>query len=272
MDFINTYLSFYFLNISENIKRKFLKNINFDKKSFLDFFEKYKILNLNAVNLLKDLEFKDIKIISPFSKLYPLLLLETNDFPLILFAKGNLDLLTHEKKIAIVGSREPTTYGIKATKFFSSSLVKEDFCIVSGMAKGIDGIAHTACLEKNGKTIAVLGTGVDVVYPKQNRNIYKNILESGGLIISEFLPGFLARPKNFPRRNRIIAGISKGVIVVEAKEKSGSLISARLSSSYGRAVFSVPGGIFSLNSSGTNKLIKQGAIVTNSIEDVLSYV
>jgi len=173
-----------------------------------------------------------------------------------------------ERAIAVIGSRKASAYGISVCRRLVRALVDHGFSIVSGMARGVDAAAHWAALEWGGRTLAVLGTGVDVVYPKTNRRVFQGILGCGALI-SEFLPGTQALAKNFPRRNRIISGMALGVLVVEAAERSGTMITVRTALEQGREVFSVPGDIRSPVSRGTHRLIKEGAKLVEGIGDIL---
>lgn len=211
----------------------------------------------------------NIDIVHFKSSCYSDFLRDIIDFPIILFCKGNTKLLKKDS-FSVVGSRNMSLYGEKLVDYFIPFLVKS-FCIVSGLAAGVDGAVHKKVLEEKGETIAVLGTGVDIVYPKKNENIYEEILEKNGLIVSEFFPGTNPNPKNFPQRNRIISGLSHGLLVVEAAKHSGSLITAGLSSSYNRDVFAIPNPLFSKNSIGVNSLIKRGAIVATEAEDILNH-
>ena len=173
--------------------------------------------------------------------------------------------------IAIVGSRKSTSYGRWATEKFVEELLELDVTIVSGLALGIDSIAHKKALEGKGRTIAVLGNGLDIVYPKRNKDIYKEVPKNGALI-SEYFLGVPPLAYNFPQRNRIISGLSLGVIVIEAKEKSGSLITAHHALEQGKEVFALPGNINSIFSKGTNKLIKDGAKLIMNIDDIVEEV
>ena len=170
--------------------------------------------------------------------------------------------------ISIVGARQATNYGVSAAQELSARLAQAGLLVVSGLARGIDSAAHVGALKGNGKTLAVLGCGVDVIYPRQVRNLYQRILEDGCLV-SEFPPGTFPAPQNFPIRNRIISGLSLGTVIVEATEKSGSLITARLALEQGREVFAVPGPIHSTFSVGPNYLIKQGAKLVQVWQDVI---
>jgi DNA processing protein len=198
---------------------------------------------------------------------YPILLEEIVDAPLILYARGRLENL-NIPCLAVVGSRRPTVYGLQMAQGIASDLGSRGICIVSGMARGIDGAAHRGCMKSGGTTIAVLGCGIDVVYPPEHRQL-KEQITGGGLVVSEFPPGTAPNPHNFPIRNRIISGLSEGSLVVEASEKSGSLITARLALEQNREVFAVPGNITSPTSYGPNYLIKQGAKLVQSWKDVV---
>lgn len=210
----------------------------------------------------------DIKMITILDKNYPLKLKHIYDKPVILFARGNIDLLS-EKSIAIVGCRDCTEYGQNTSKKLAYDLSKNDFCVVSGLARGIDKFAHLGALEANGKTVAVIGNGLDNIYPYENKNLYERIIQNNGLIVTEYIIGTKPNKMNFPARNRIISGLSDGVIVVEAKEKSGALITADFALEQGKEVFAVPGNINRLNSKGTNELIKDGANILTDYKDII---
>ena len=197
---------------------------------------------------------------------YPDALLEIPDPPPILYAKGNVHLLD-TPCIAVVGSRNSSPQGDKNASEFSLALTRQGYTIVSGMALGIDGAAHRGALKGTGATIAVVGTGLDIVYPSQHRELAHQIVEHG-LIISEFALGTPSKAQNFPRRNRIISGLGIGCLVVEANLQSGSLITARLAGEQGREVFAIPGSIHSPLSKGCHLLIKQGAKLVDSIQDI----
>ncbi|GBD03319.1 DNA processing protein DprA [bacterium HR19] len=201
---------------------------------------------------------------------YPELLRKIPDPPLCIFYKGELS--KSMLCVGVVGTRKPSSYGVEVTKIFSSTLSMIGVCIVSGLAVGIDTFAHKSAIESGGKTWAVLGSSIENIYPASNISLAKEILDRGGAIISEFPPGVASAPENFPRRNRIIAGISKAVLVTEAPEKSGALITAYLAVDYGRDVFAVPGNITSKKSQGTNKLIKDGAFLAESPDDIISRI
>ena len=207
----------------------------------------------------------DIKYITILDENYPTSLKNIYDPPVLLFYKGDIELLKY-KKIAVIGSRLATNYGMN-TAFRISKELSEKYVIISGLAKGIDSAAHTGSIYANGKTIAVVGTGLDMVYPKENTNLFKSILKNG-LIISEYVVGTKPIPSNFPERNRIISGLSSGVIVVEAAKKSGALITADLALEQGKTVYAVPGNIDSLMSIGTNELIRNGAVPYTGAQDL----
>jgi DNA processing protein len=198
---------------------------------------------------------------------YPAILREIYDPPVVLFARGRVDLL-QGTLFGVVGTRRPTPYGLAATERLSGDLARAGLVIVSGMARGIDTAAHKSALSAQGDTVAVLGCGVDVVYPTENRNLAAE-LASKGLILSEFAMGSTAFPQNFPIRNRIISGMGVGLLVVEGAQYSGSAITARLAIDQGREVFAVPGNITSKMSWGPNLLIKQGAKLVQDWNDVV---
>jgi DNA processing protein len=197
---------------------------------------------------------------------YPARLREIFDPPLLLFALGNPELMVSHS-IAIVGTRRPTPYGMAASERLSADLAKAGLTIISGMARGIDTAAHKAALAEDGATIAVLGCGVDVLYPSENRRLYEEISRRG-LLLSEFPLGAPAYPQNFPIRNRIVSGLSLGVVVIEGAQHSGSAITAKLAIDQGREVFAVPGNITSKMSWGPNLLIKDGAKLVQEWTDI----
>lgn len=190
------------------------------------------------------------------------------DKPIVLYMKGNKELL-NRFSLAIIGCRESTKYGEQVCKKISYDIAKNKIVTVSGMAKGIDSIAHKATLKANGETIAVIGSGLDNIYPSDNIGLANEIIKNGGLIISEYIIGTKPTKMNFPARNRIISGLSNGVIVIEAKKKSGTMITVDFALEQGKEIFAVPGNILSENSEGTNELIKQGAKLVTNIKDIL---
>ncbi len=240
---------------------------------FLSEKDKVKIkehINSNNMDKIRSqINKKNIKIITRFDRSYPEKLKYINNSPYILYALGKIQNLNSiNKNISIVGSRKATNYGKWVCEKFSKELTLKGVVITSGMALGIDTIAHKICIENKGSTIGVLGTGVDVVYPKRNKKLYEEIM-TDGLIVSEFPMGAIAMPYNFPVRNRIISGLSDGVLVVEASDKSGTLITATFAGEQNKEIFAVPGNIDNYLSKGTNQLIREGAKITTCIEDIL---
>lgn len=225
----------------------------------------------NKHNIDKHLEFMvkhNIDIISIEDNEYPKILKSIYDPPLCIYIIGNKKIL-NDNSIAIIGCRQCSQYGKNVAKELAYNIAKEKINIISGLAKGIDGIAHLGAVLAGGKTIAVLGNGLDAIYPTENIPLAKQILKTGGAIISEYPLGEKPQKKNFPERNRIVSGMSRGIIVVEAKEKSGTLITVDFALEQGRDVFVVPGNINQDTSKGTNELIKQGAKLITSYKDVL---
>ena len=214
------------------------------------------------------MEKNHIDIISIQDKEYPKMLKEIYDPPICLYIRGNKKILNN-KSIAIIGCREASNYGLSVANEFAYNLSKHNLNIISGLARGIDSEAHLGAVRANQKTIAVVGNGLDTVYPKENIILVQNILNSGGAIISEYPLGIESKKENFPARNRIISGMSRGLLVVEAKEKSGTLITVDFALEQGRDVFVIPGNINSINSVGTNDLIKQGAKLVTSWEECI---
>ncbi|HSK70371.1 MAG TPA: DNA-processing protein DprA [Pyrinomonadaceae bacterium] len=201
---------------------------------------------------------------------YPYLLREIADPPITLYVKGNWQECLEMPCIAMVGSRRCSTYGRNASEMLARDLAERGICIISGLARGIDSAAHQGAIAGKGKTIAVLGTGINQIYPKENAKLVDEILDSGGAVVSQFPLETPPLKDNFPYRNRIISGLSLGVLVVEASERSGSLITARLAMEQNREVFAVPGNITSRTSIGTNYLIKSGAKLVQQWQDVVS--
>ena len=198
---------------------------------------------------------------------YPKRLLEIYDPPLALYLKGNAEVLD-KSGVSVIGTRHPTPYGVSMAERLACDLAAHGLIIFSGMARGIDTAAHRGALNAHGQTVAIWGTGIDEVYPKENRKIADQILETGGAIITEFPLGTFPAPQNFPVRNRIISGISLGTLVIEAAEYSGTRVTARCALEQGREVFAVPGNVTNKNSWGPNTLIKQGAALVATWEDV----
>lgn len=277
-------LWFIALNISNQSKIELIKKYNNEESIYnnIDSIENRLILKGNEYKKIKEtslesgsilltqLKEKNIGYITIKSKLYPDKLKETNDAPYVLFYKGDLRLLK-SKIVAIVGSRKNSTYGEVVTKQLVRELKNLNYTVISGVAYGIDTIAHKECLTNDINTIGVLGCGIDIVYPKINKNVYIDI-ERKGLLISEFIPDTKPFPYNFPRRNRIIAALSEGVIVVEANVKSGSLITAGYALEYGIDVMAVPGPVTNINSKGCNLLLRDGAKVFVEIDDLYNFL
>jgi DNA processing protein len=206
-------------------------------------------------------------VISSEDPCYPPRLKEIYDPPVVLYVRGNIELLL-QPGIAMVGTRHPTPYGSGMAERLACDLAAQGLVIISGMARGIDTASHRGAISAKGKTVAVFGTGVDVIYPKENSRLSEQILALGGAFISEFPLGTFAAPQNFPIRNRILSGMSVGVLVVEAAEYSGTRITARCALEQNREVFAVPGNVTNKNSWGPNTLIKQGAKLVATWEDV----
>ena len=217
-------------------------------------------------NLLEKIQSEYIDVITFNDEYYPEYLKNIYDPPVAIYVRGKL--IKDETTIAVVGSRNATTYGLGMAESLSHDLSKKGITVASGMARGIDSRAHTGALKAGGRTIAVLGCGLNIVYPYENKELMKKICDNGA-VISELLPGVPPIPFNFPARNRIISGISKGVVIIEANERSGSLITANYALEQGRDVFAVPGNINSRNSIGTNRLIRDGAKIVLDVADIL---
>ena len=204
------------------------------------------------------------------SKYYPKRLRNIDSPPKQIYCLGNLELLNYKNNIAIIGSRNCSLYGQRAAKDFAFNLAKEDVCIVSGLAKGIDSFSHIGALNARGKTIAVLGSGLDNIYPKENIKLVEDIIKNNGLVISEYPLGTKPLKQHFPARNRIISGLSDSVLVVEARKNSGTNITVDFALEQGKDVFVIPGNIYSKTSDGTNFLITEGAIPVLSYKDILT--
>jgi DNA processing protein len=208
-----------------------------------------------------------VTVLSAEDSCYPVRLKEIYVPPLVLYVRGNPEVLK-QPGIAMVGTRHPTPYGSGMAERLACDLAAQGLVIISGMARGVDTASHRGALTAKGKTVAVFGTGVDVIYPKENSRLSEQILATGGALISEFAMGSFAAPQNFPIRNRILSGMSIGVLVVEAAEYSGTRITARCALEQNRDVFAVPGNVTNKNSWGPNTLIKQGAKLVATWEDV----
>lgn len=220
-----------------------------------------------GVDQLAQAQRHEARVLSYWQSAYPGLLKKIADPPAVLFVRGNLDALDGFA-IAVVGTRMPSQYGKQATEKLVEALVARYVTIVSGFARGIDTVAHTRAVKSGGRTVAVLGCGLDIVYPAENRKLVARVIDKGA-IISEFPFGTKPDAMNFPRRNRIIAGLSAGTLIMEAREKSGALITAYQALEQNREVFAVPGSIFSRQSAGPHKLLKEGAKLVSRVEDIL---
>jgi len=244
-----------------------------DLKSFSCAEELYKKYNIKVdpKKIAADIDYiekNDISIVDYFDESYPESLKNIDYPPIVLFVKGHFE--SSKLFFAIVGTRYPSGYGEKCAQLFSKELTLANFSIVSGLARGIDSIAHKSCLQNGGYSVGVLGCGIDIVYPRENQALFESMIQNGA-IISEFAIKTPPNAYNFPRRNRIITGLSEGLLVVEADIKSGSLISAKYALAQSKPVFSIPGEIFSKRSFGTNQLIKDGAYLAQEPSDIIFY-
>ncbi len=242
----------------------YFENVNKIIKAITNLYYKIR-LEINIKNIQK----YELEVISCNDKKYPKQLKYVSDYPICLYCKGNIGLLSEKKKIAIIGCRDYSKYGEKIAKEFAYKLAQENIVIVSGGARGIDSFAHQGTLNTDKGTIVVLGNGIDYIYPPENKTLEKQILQNNGLIISEYIIGTKPSKYTFPARNRIISGISDGVLVIEAKEKSGTLITVDFALEQGKNIYAIPGNIDSSNTKGTNELIKQGAKLVTIPEDIL---
>lgn len=240
--------------ISENLAKTIL-----EKRALIDPDEQWQLL-----------ERENISIVTIEDETYPELLKQIPAPPYLLYVKGNLDCFKLPM-VSVVGSRKFTTYGQQAADHLSKELARAGICVVSGLALGIDALAHRGALDANGATVAVLGNSLDRknIYPRHNFLLAEEILAKGGLLVSEFPVPTAPSVGTFPTRNRIIAGLSAGTLVIEAAEKSGSLITANFALDFDREIFAVPGSIFSLQSEGANALLKKGAKLAASLKDIL---
>ena len=240
----------------------YIEETQLKKIKFLNENERNKIMQAKKDNgFLEEYERmreKSIRFVPYFSEEYPKRLKEIPDFPYAIYVKGRLPE-EERKNVAVIGARRCTPYGEKYAIDFARALAECGVGIISGMARGIDGMGHRGALLAEGKTFAVLGSGVDVCYPREHIGLYMDILEQGGGILSEQPPGTAPLPRNFPARNRIISGLSDAVLVLEAGEKSGSLITVDMALEQGRDVYALPGPVNSTLSCGCNRLIRQGA-------------
>lgn len=239
-----------------------------DAKAAEEFISKRK--NISPDGEMEKMEKERINAITLNDKQYPSLLKEIYDAPPVIFYKGNINILD-EPGIGVVGSRRISSYGNQTTPFLVKPLAKNGMVITSGLALGVDAIAHSAALEVQGKTTAVLGSGLDKanIYPSHHRYLSDQIIEKNGVVISEYTIGTPPLNYNFPQRNRMISGLSLGVLIIEAAEKSGALITAKTALDQNREVFAVPGSVFSPTSRGAHDLLKKGAHLITSADDIL---
>ncbi|AWK51354.1 DNA-protecting protein DprA [Clostridium beijerinckii] len=269
------------VNLSNYRKRKLIDKYKTAKNvynNFEDILKENKIISkklkdfqkedlyYEVSNLKETLSRKSIGYITYANPLYREKLSGILDSPYFLFYMGNIDII-NKKSIGVVGARKCSSYGMAVTKLLTKELITNNITLISGGARGIDSIAHKTALENNGCNISVLGCGLDITYPPENKALFSKIAENG-VVISEFLLGTPPIGENFPRRNRIISGLSKSIIVIEASEKSGSLITARLALEQHKTVIAVPGSIFYSGAKGSNKLIRDGATICTDVEDL----
>jgi DNA processing protein len=242
-----------------------LRAAGLDSRAIESFLSTRATLDLDAE--MARLQKAGVSLVTWASPDYPERLRHVYHPPPVLYLRGELKP-TDEWAVAVVGTRRASAYGREAARHIAGELTRAGVTVISGLARGIDSVAHRAALEAGGRTVAVLGNGVDVVYPAENRRLMQRIVE-GGAVISEYALGTPPDAGNFPPRNRVISGLSLGVVVVEAGERSGALITADYAAEQGREVFAVPGNMFNRNSIGCNRLIQQGAKLVLSVEDVL---
>lgn len=229
------------------------------------------VLRNKAVKIIPYLEKTGINIMRYDNAEYPFGLKMIPDYPFLIYYRGNIKF-DYEKSISIVGTRKPNSEGLKRTQIFTQELTKNDYTIISGLALGIDSAAHYNCIVNNGKTIAVLGCGIDRIYPYVNKELARMILENGGGIISEYPPGIIPKKWNFPKRNRIIVGLSRRVLITQSPSRSGSLISAMLSVDYNRDLFVVsPMEQYREKDAGNLELIFSGAAEVNDPAQIIQY-
>jgi len=256
-----------------NTSEKSLREIGLGEKLVTKFIN-FRNLQFDINSYFLRLDKLGITILCSEEENYPKLLKEIEGKPPILYvkirnSKFEIQNVFRRKAVAVVGTRKVTGYGRQVTEMITEGLVSAGLVVVSGLARGVDEIAHETTINNSGQTIAVLGNGLDLIYPPEHKDLAEKIVETGGALISEFPLGMAAVPGNFPARNRIISGLSLGVVVTEAAEDSGSLITASDAAEQGREVFAVPGPITSPLSKGTSELIKKGAKLVSGVEDIL---
>ncbi|MGE5042249.1 MAG: DNA-processing protein DprA [Candidatus Levyibacteriota bacterium] len=247
------------------VEKKTAQIKNFQRKRLESFQQEF-----NREEYLKKLKRARVKVVGYTSASYPEGLKQLPNPPIVLYCKGNLELLKSKQNVGVVGARKITSYGKEVTETIVSDLVSAGITIVSGLAFGVDATAHKVTLDQKGNTIAVLGCGVDCCTPAENQDLYEHILDHGGLIISEYPLGMPATIGTFPARNRVIAALSLGILVTEAAEDSGSLITADEAVKLGKPIFAVPGPINSMMAKGTLKLLKQRAKLVSNGEDIIN--
>ncbi|MDX7992503.1 DNA-protecting protein DprA [Xenorhabdus sp. Reich] len=252
---------------TKNCSTTFLKECGLSSAQCLQFTKANSSMLISALNWLEQ---PDNHLLTFSQPEYPPLLKQIHSPPLVLFVMGDVSVLS-QKQISMVGSRAATFYGEKWGRVFAGELAKNNLVITSGLAIGIDGICHQSALDAGGKTIAVLGSGFENIYPSRHQLLAQRIKENGALI-SEFFPDTPPRAKNFPRRNRIISGLSLALIIVEAHKNSGSLITARCALEQGRDIFALPGPLGTASNEGNHWLIKQGAYLATSVMDVMEHI
>lgn len=242
-----------------------LRLVGLDQRSLRNLLQARRQVDLEQLQL--KVEAMGLQALTWDDLAYPALLRQIPDAPPVLFVKGDLTP-ADEWAVALVGTRKPTPYGREVARLLASELARNGVTIVSGLARGVDGIAHHAALEAGGRTLAVLGSGLDEIYPHEHRTLAQRIVANGALL-SDFPLGTRPEASNFPPRNRIISGLSLGVVVVEAALTSGALITADFAADHGREVFAVPGSILGLSSAGCNRLLRDGAHVVTEVGDIL---
>lgn len=250
-------------NIYDNFEKILINNKGIREK--LKKFQK-EDLNYEVIRIKEVLNKKGIGYITYANPLYREKLGGILNPPYFLFYRGNIEVINN-KSIGVIGARKCSNYGFAATKLLTKELITNNITLISGGARGIDSIAHNTALENDGYNISILGCGIDIAYPAENKALFSKISEKG-VVISEFLPGMPPLKQNFPQRNRIISGLSDGIIVIEASEKSGSLITARLAKEQDKKVIVVPGSILYKGASGSNKLIRDGCNICTDVEDL----
>ncbi len=243
-----------------------LKRIGFDTRTIASFFETRSVIDLDG--RMAELDRLGVKLLCWDSAEYPQSLRDIPVSPPTIYVKGNITD-ADRWAIAIVGTRRVTAYGRQMTAQISRDLVNHSVTVVSGLARGVDSVAHEVAIDNGGRTIAVLGSGVDCIYPPENRRLAERIIDGRGAVVSEYALGVQPEAKNFPPRNRIISALSLGSVVIEAGERSGALITANFARDQGREVYALPGNVTNRNSLGTNRLIQQGAKLLMSADDIL---